>query len=403
MTYEEIGRLLCEKGQSHLLRYYGELSAEERKELLRQIADIDWSVFACNRKEDGGETKPVKGLTLREIDLRRDEFFALGADAVRRGKVAAVLLAGGQGTRLGLSAPKGTFDIGLTRHLYIFELLIGNLKEACLQSGGRVPLFVMTSEKNDSETRAFFELHGFFGYPREDVRFFVQDMAPSTDENGKILMEGKGRLVLSANGNGGWYSSLVRAGLLDEAVKRGVEWFNVFSVDNVLQRIADPVFLGAAISTGSTCAAKYVSKCRPEERVGVLCERGGLPDIVEYYELTEEMANARDENGELLYRQGVTLNYLFRLDRLAEIAAKKIPVHKNKKKVPYFDGEKIVTPTEENAYKYETLILDMVRLMGDCLPFEAEREREFAPVKNATGSDSVETARALLVKNGVKL
>ena len=186
--------------------------------------------------------------------------------------------------------------------------------------------------------------------------------------------------------------------------KRGIEWLNVFSGDNVLQRIADPVFVGATALSGLPCGAKVVRKSCPEERVGVLCLKGGLPQVVEYYELSEEMANARDGKGNLLYSFGVTLNYLFRLTRLKEIAAREIPVHVVKKKIPCIDeGGNPVFPETENGYKYETLILDMVRLAGSCLPFEVEREKEFAPVKNRTGTDSVESARILLQKNGVKL
>ena len=194
-----------------------------------------------------------------------------------------------------------------------------------------------------------------------------------------------------------------RAGLAERMQALGVEWLNVFAVDNVLQRIADPVFIGATYLSGEACGAKTVQKASPDERVGVLCKRGGLPDIIEYYELDGEMANARDHEGELIYGSGVILNYLFQISALEEVAGRKIPVHRAKKKVAYYDGEKIVTPQTENAYKYEALIIDLIHLFKGCLPFEIEREREFAPVKNATGVDNVESARALLMKNGVKL
>ncbi len=183
-----------------------------------------------------------------------------------------------------------------------------------------------------------------------------------------------------------------------------MQWFNVFAVDNVLQNIADPVFLGATIASGCKTGAKVVKKTCPEERVGVLCLEDGVPRVVEYYELPPEMAFARDADGELSYRFGVILNYLFEKNKLEEIADKGIPVHVVEKKIPYCDesGERIV-PKQPNGYKFETLILDLIALMGSCLPCEVVREREFAPVKNAQGVDSVETARALLIKNGVKL
>ena len=198
-------------------------------------------------------------------------------------------------------------------------------------------------------------------------------------------------------------SSLVRAGLAEEMERRGVEWYNVFAVDNVLQRIADPVFLGATILSGMASGAKFVRKAYPEERVGVLCLEDGLPNVIEYYELSKELSELSDETG-LVYSYGVILNYLFRADMLQRTYKDRLPVHAAHKKVPYLGDDGVfVKPEQENGYKFETLILDMVREAGTCLPFEVEREREFAPIKNKTGKDSVESARELLKKNGVEL
>ncbi len=391
---------LEQNGQSHLAEHLGE------GDLAARLREIDWETVSLWKTGESpkarGHIEPIDGLRLAEIDARRAEYEAIGNAVIRRGGVAAVLLAGGQGTRLGSDAPKGAFDIGITRPLYIFEQQIRNLLEVCSGAGAYVPLLIMTSEKNDAETRAFFAEHAYFGYPESYVRFFRQEMAPAVDLDGKLLLEAPGTLALSPNGNGGWYSSLVRAGLDREFP--AVEWFNVFAVDNVLQRIADPVFIGATVASKKLCGAKVVTKAAPEEKVGVLCLEDGLPAVVEYYELSPEMANARDEKGDLLYLYGVILNYLFRADRLREIASERIPVHVVKKKIPYLDGQgTLIRPDRENGYKFETLILDMVKLAGSCLPFEVRREREFAPVKNRTGVDSVETARELLQKNGVIL
>lgn len=405
MDYNHILQMLKEKGQEHLLAFYEELSPSERESLLQQIRSIDWKILSREQsRAQTGEIAPMKGLSVAEIEEKKSVFFAVGKRLIQEGKVAAVLLAGGQGTRLGSDGPKGAYDIGITRPLYIFECLIDNLLAVCRECNAVVPLYVMTSDKNDKATRTFFAEHDYFGYPAGFVRFFKQDMAACTDLDGKILLEEKGAIAFSPNGNGGCFSSLYHAGLFDEATKNGAEWFNVFSVDNVLQQIADPVFLGATELSGMACGAKFVRKCAPNERVGVLCTRGGLPDVIEYYELPESLAKERDANGELLYSFGVTLNYLFRADKLREIIQREIPVHIAKKKISYIDGngEKVL-PERENGCKYETLIVDMVRLAGSCLPFEVVREREFAPIKNREGVDSVETARALLVGNGKRL
>ncbi len=393
-------------GQEHLLNTKG-LSEEEKREYFSRLESIDWNTVELWKNPEDlsgkGEIVPIEGLTVQEIEKRKEEFKKVGIEAIRAGKVAAVLLAGGQGTRLGSSSPKGMYDIGVTHSLYIFEQLIHNMFDVVNACGGTFfPLFIMTSDKNDQETRAFFEEKNYFGYDKNYVRFFVQDMAPSVDFNGKLLLEGKGKLALSPNGNGGWYSSLHRTNI--ESEFPNVEWLNVFAVDNVLQRIADPVFVGATLESGKLCGAKVVRKAEPREKVGVLCLEDGQPSVIEYYELTDEMANAKGPDGYLAYSFGVILNYLFNRKRLVEIANARIPVHVVKKKVPYLNEKgELVKPEVENGYKFETLVVDMVRLMGSCLPFEVKREHEFAPIKNKTGVDSVESARELLTLNGVKL
>ncbi len=408
MTISEATEKLRSCKQQHLLRWYDTLSETAQEELLRQIDDLDLhllDVFAAHQSEaDRGVLEPLGAVTLDEIAEKHDEYEAAGLDAIRQGKVGAVLLAGGMGTRLGSDHPKGMFDMGETRPLYIFECLINNLMEVVDKAGAYVPLFIMTSEKNDEETREFLEEMKYFGYNEEYVHFFMQEMAPAVDENGSILLEEKGRIATSPNGNGGWFSSMVKAGLLSVLDREGIEWLNVFAVDNVLQRIADPCFVGATILSGCDSGSKVVSKAAPDERIGVLCLEDGTPSIVEYYEMTEEMATRREPDGRLSYNYGVILNYLFQTERLKAMTGANMPIHVVNKKVPFInDAGELVQPEAPNAYKFETLVLDMVHMQSSCLSFEVDRSREFAPVKNATGVDSVESARALLRRNGVTL
>ena len=383
-------------------------TTEQNEKLTKRLEEIDFSVLEhIERKEtvnERGVFAPLDAVEVSEIEARGAEFKELGLKAIREGKVGAVLLAGGQGTRLGLDRPKGTLNIGVAKELYLFEQLLRNLMDVTDEAGVYVPLYIMTSNINNADTTAFFEEHDYFGYPKDYVKFFVQEMVPAVDFEGNVLREAEDSLAMSPNGNGGWYKSLLRAGLDQDIRKRGVEWLNVFAVDNVLQRIADPVFVGATILSGRVCGSKVVRKVSPHERVGAMCLENGKPSIVEYYELTDEMAEARDENGTLLYGFGVILNYLFRVDKLNEIAGSNLPLHIVEKKVPYLDESgQMCKPEEPNAYKFETLILDMVYMMDNCLAFEVERDREFAPVKNATGTDSVDSARELLKKNGIAI
>ncbi len=409
LTYEEAKNYLEKYGQEHLLAYYDELSPQDQSSLLAQIELIDLSVLDNLDAEKNSNTKrgsfePLGAVTIGDIAANSEQYLQTGIEAIKAGKAAAVLLAGGQGTRLGFDKPKGMFNIGVKRELYIFECLVNNLMDVVKQSGTWVPLYIMTSEKNNADTVAFFKEKDYFGYNSDYVRFFIQDMAPSVDFDGKIYMEGKGRISMSPNGNGGWFSSLVRAGLMDDIRSRGVEWLNVFAVDNVLQRIADPLFIGAVIDSGLQSGGKVVSKADPDERVGVLCLEDGMPSIVEYYEMTDEMRTRLDENGELAYRYGVILNYLFSVEKLVAISDNKMPVHIVDKKIPYMDksGE-LVKPERPNGHKFETLVLDMVHMQDSCLAYEVVRNKEFAPVKNPTGVDSVESARELLKENGVEL
>lgn len=401
--------ILTKYGQEHILKHFDELNDEEKASLLGQIELIDFSVLDNLSKEKNinsvrGEFAPLGAVTVKDIAANSDEYIRIGTEAIRNGKAAAVLLAGGQGTRLGFDKPKGMFNIGVEKELYIFQCLFNNIMDVVRLTGSWIPLYIMTSEKNHDDTVEFLEDKNYFGYDRDYVKFFIQDMAPSVDFNGKIYMESRSRISISPNGNGGWFSSLVRAGLLDEIKDKGVEWINVFAVDNVLQRIADPGFIGAVIYSGLQSGSKVVSKAAPEEKVGVLCLEDGMPSIVEYYEMTDNMLTQLDENGELAYKYGVILNYLFSVKKLEEICDRKLPVHIVKKKIPYMDENgDFVIPSEPNGNKFETLVLDMVHMQDSCLAYEVVREKEFAPVKNAKGVDSVDTARELLKANGIEI
>lgn len=405
MNYEETKAKLESKGQLQLLRFYDELSNAGKAELLAQIEKIDFSDIRLEKKDTSKDIiEPIEAETLAQLEKDRPEFEKIGLEAIRSGKVAAVLLAGGQGTRLGLNGPKGTYNIGVTRELYIFECLINNLLEVTERAGCFVPLLIMTSDKNDEVTRAFLKEHNYFGYDENSITFFVQDMAPTTDFDGRVYLEDKGRVSLSPNGNGGWFKSLKKAGIADRLGACGIEWINVFAVDNVLQRIADPAFIGATIKSGHESGAKVISKAAPDERVGVMCYRNGRPSIVEYYELTPEMETQRSESGRLAYNWGVILNYLFRLDVMNAVEPRALPLHIAKKKIPHIDENgKLVKNNEPDGYKFETLVLDLIEMMEGCLVYEVDRAKEFAPVKNASGTDSPDSARTMLRALGVKL
>ena len=408
MNFEEAKQKLAEYGQTHVLDYFDELSEEQKEELLKQIDETDFSVVRYAANPHGGQKRgkitPLGAMEIPEIEKNREHFEKVGLEALRAQKIGAVLLAGGMGTRLGSDDPKCMYDIGITKPVYIMQRLIANLMDVVNEAGVPVPLFIMTSDKNHDKTVNFMEKMDYFGYDKDMVRFFKQDMAPAVDYSGKVYMESKYRIATSPNGNGGWFLSMMNSGVLDRAKELGVEWLDIFAVDNVLQRIADPCFVGATLESGCATGAKVVKKVTPDEKVGALCLEDGKPSIVEYYDMTPELLEAKDEKGEPAYNFGVILNYLFREKDLERIVNDERPVHVVEKKIPYMNAEgEEVKPEAPNGYKFEQLAVDLVRELDTCLPYEVLREREFAPIKNKTGIDSVESARELCKKNGIEL
>ena len=405
MNYSEAFKKLDKIGQTHLLKWYDTLKDDEKEFLLNRISTIDELVLQANgTNKDKESISPLKTLTLDEIKEDKEEYKSIGLNLLKEGKLACVLLAGGMGSRLGYSHPKGMYNIGINNDLTIFECQMNTLKERVKECGRTIPLFIMTSPENMSETVNHFKEKNYYGYDKNSIKFFVQTEYPVTDMNGKILMTNKYTPASAPNGNGGWYISMVNAGL-DKYVKSiGIEYFNVYAVDNVLQKMADPVFLGAVKKRCAESGAKVVRKADPNERVGVICMANGHPSITEYIELTDELRYSKDENGEYLYNFGVILNYIFRIDALDRTISNELPIYRANKKFPYMDDNgNFITPLENNAYKYETFVLDMIRMMNDCVSFEVDRSVEFAPVKNLHGIDSVDSARELLVKNNVKI
>ena len=408
MTYQEAYQKLEKAGQLHVLAHYESLTEAQQKSLLKEIGLTDFSVLSYLEKREElmkkGEITPLAAMEISEIERSHVWYEELGYRAIRQGQVGTVLLAGGMGTRLGSDEPKGMYDIGLTKPVYIFERIISNLLEVVERACAWIHLFIMTSDKNHEKTVAFLAEHDYFGYEPGYIHFFRQEMAPASDFNGKVYMERPDKIANSPNGNGGWFSSMANGGILEIVKNNGIEWLNVFAVDNVLQRMADPCFVGAVIARGCSSGAKVVKKNAPEEKVGVMCLEDGRPSIVEYYDLTDELMHAKNEKGEPAYNFGAILNYLFQVKALEKTISEKLPLHIVEKKIPYMDDDgNFVKPEEANGYKYETLVLDMVHMMDSCLPYEVEREREFAPIKNMTGIDSVDTARELCRKNGIVL
>lgn len=402
----EIKFILKKYDQEHLLNGYEQLDENKKKILLDQISTIDFELIKSlynNTKEEikneKDEIAPMEYLDKYKLNEEYKEYENIGKKAIKEGKLAAVTMAGGQGTRLGHTGPKGTYDIGLDSHKSLFELLCDGLKKEGEKYGVTIPWFIMTSRENNDETIAFFEKHKFFGYQKDkNIFFFKQGELPMVDTEGKILLDENGLIKKAADGHGGIYEALVKSGMTEKMRQLGIEWVFIGGVDNCLVKMIDPVLMGIAIDKGVTVACKSIVKANPHEKVGVFCKRNGKPGVIEYSEITDEMAEATDENGELLYGESHILCNLFSIDAIERMGKTPLPYHSAFKKAKFIDKNgNLVVPDSPNAYKFEAFLFDAFGEVDDMAILRVKREEEFAPVKNSddAGVDCPKTAREL--------
>ncbi len=405
----EIKAVLKKYGQEHLLNNFENLDEAHKKELLKEIKGINFelvtSLYDSTKKEKKNtkdEITPIDYLDKFKLGDKYKYYENIGKKAIKEGELAVVTMAGGQGTRLGHNGPKGTYDIGLDSHKSLFELLSDGIKEEAKKYGVTIPWFIMTSRENNKTTIEFFEKHKYFGYQKDkNIFFFIQGELPMMDTEGKILIGEDGLIKLAADGHGGIYESLVKTGMTKKMKELGVKWVFIGGVDNCLVKMVDPVLMGVAIDQQVTVACKSVVKANPQEKVGVFCKRNGKPNVIEYTEITEDMAEARDKDGELLYGESHILCNLFSVDAVERMGANPLPYHVAFKKAKYIDKDgNLVEPDSPNAYKFEAFLFDAFGEVDEMAVLRVKREEEFAPVKNAdtAGVDCPKTARELYKK-----
>ncbi len=392
-------------GQEHVLEGWDALSAAERVQLLAQLAGIDFGELEqlLRRKGEPHTLLPpreaIAPIPVEPVEASVDAR-AAGEELLRRGEVAALCVAGGQGSRLGFDKPKGLFPFGPVSNASLFQLHAEKVLALSRRHGCPVPLLVMTSPATDEETQSFFKKQRFFGLEEAQVTFFEQGTMPALDlAEGRLLLEKPGQLFLSPNGHGGTLTALADTGLLADFKQRGVKHLYYFQVDNALVKICDPAFLGRHHLANADVSSKVVMKERPEEKVGVLAVVNGRCSIVEYSDMPLAMAEEREPDGRLRFRAGSPAIHAFSLPFLERVTARGsgLQFHLARKKVPFFDARtgSTVEPEEVNALKFELFIFDALPMADNWLAVATPREEEFAPLKNATGNDSPETARAL--------
>ncbi|MBW2273516.1 MAG: UDPGP type 1 family protein [Deltaproteobacteria bacterium] len=397
-------------GQEHVFAFWDELDAGSRTALGSQAARIaeELGDLILARDKALGQTDDERGPAIEPVDaieLPRDGGDSTRFEAARArgeamladGRVAAFVVAGGQGTRLGFDAPKGAYPVGPVTDRSLFAIQAQKIRGLIRRLGRPVPWYVMTSEATDAETRALFEAENHFGLSENDVWIFPQAMVPAFDFAGRLILEAPHRIFESPDGHGGSLTALAASGALDDMERRGIDTIFYYQVDNPLVRIGDPVYLGFHDERSAEMSCKVVRKIDPMEKVGIVARVDGDVGIVEYTELDDERRFARNEAGELLYWAGNlaihVLNTGF-VRRVSERAFELLPFHASAKKIPCIDAEaRLATPEEPNGVKLERFVFDALASAKQVCVLEASAKDEFSPIKNATGNDSPDSCR----------
>ena len=406
LKLEQARQKLKKYNQEHLLNFYNNLEINAKEELINQILNIDFGLLnnlyknIKETKKSDGNITPIEYTDNSKLtEDEKIKFINIGRNIIKEGKYAVATMAGGQGTRLGHNGPKGTFMLGINPDKSLFEIFCDKLKVIKDKYNVIIPWYLMTSKENNEQTVKFFEDNNYFNYPKDYIKFFIQEEIPMIDTNGKVILTENGLIKQASNGHGGIFESMFKNGIVDDIKEKGVEWIFIGPVDNPLVQMTDELMLGIGASKGVMAVGKSIVKLNPEEKVGVFCKKDNRPSVVEYTEITKEMAEMRDENGELLYGESHINCNLFNIKAIERIGADKLPYHTAFKKATYMNEKgEIIKPEEPNCYKFETFIFDSFEKLDSMQILRGKREEEFAPVKNKEGIDSPETARELYKK-----
>ena len=396
--------VLKENNQEHLLKYLEMANEEQKQELINEIMDLDFKhikeLYSLSSRDNEKaiesciieHTKFVDKYKMSEEEFNR--YKNIGEEIIKNGEYAVVTMAGGQGTRLGHNGPKGTYILNVKPEpKSLFEILVDGIKRANSKYGITLNWYIMTSTENNDKTAQYFESKNSFGYPKDKIRFFEQGNLPLISEDGKLLVDENLHIKYAADGNGCIYKAMKKNGILDDMKSKNIKWIFIGSVDNALLNMVDPILLGLTVSEGNKIGSKSVVKRSPDEPVGVFCKKNSKPAVIEYTELPTEMASETDEEGELLFGESHIMCNLYSLEALEIISQNTLPYHSAHKKAPCLDENgNMIKVTKPNAYKYEAFIFDGFVFFDGISILRGRREEDFAPVKNAEGQDSPQTA-----------
>lgn len=375
---------------------------EEKETLYKQIIEQDfdkidklYNELSKKEKVSGDNIEEITALNKDKLSKQElEKYDTLGENVIKNNQYALVTMSGGQGTRLGYDKAKGTFKVNIDPEpKYLFEILADKLKYINKKYNVIVPWYIMTSEENNEEIQEFFKEHNFFEYPENDIKFFKQGNLPLITEQGKLIIGGKKIIKEAADGNGGIFNSMYKNNVIKDMKKRGIKWIFISSIDNILLKVADTTLIGLAEERKVEIATKSILKNSPDEKVGAICRKNGRIKVIEYSEMSDEMKNKKNDDGELTFGESHVMCNLFSLKALKKLAKKSLPYHIAHKKSEYMNknGE-IIKPEIPNAYKFETFIFDSWTYFKDIAILRGKREEDFAPIKNKEGIDSPQTA-----------
>lgn len=396
-------------GQEHIFRFWTTLSDDQKERLIDQVEMIDFELLnklivqssGGQKQHPTGQLVPPGVISLNRRKARDQSAALIGEKALREGKVAAVLVAGGQGTRLGFEGPKGMYPVTPVRKKCLFQLHAEKLISLGKKFDVQIPWYIMTSLTNEIQTIQFFSDNDYFGYQKENIFFFVQEMIPAIDRNGKLILDHNDHIFMNPNGHGGSIKALFKSGALADMKKRGVDHIFYFQVDNVLTRICDPAYIGYHILGKSEMSCKVVRKKYAEEKIGILCKIDEILHLIEYSDLDKANMYATNPDGLLKFWAGNIATHIFNrtfLERENE-GGFKLPYHIAEKSISYVNDEgKIIQPTKKNGIKFETFVFDALTDARQTVCLEIEREKEFSPLKNKEGENSPETVHKDLVE-----
>lgn len=413
-SVENVRGLLAEHHQEHLLAFWQQLSEDEREALLAQIQELDLSAV------DDWVESLVKGQP--EPSIRHDfepatsynaqphsadqkrkyaQAIELGTERISQGKVAALTVAGGQGTRLGFDGPKGNFPVSPIKNKTLFRIFAETIAAVSQRYGAVCPWYIMTSPLNHEQTLAIFKADNFYGLDPRNVFIFQQGTLPNFSLDGKILLADKGQISRSPDGHGGCIRALARSGALADMKKRGIEHLTYWQVDNPLVRLFDPLFIGLHALDGAQMSSKAVIKNGPKEKVGNFCLVDGKVTVIEYSDLPDKLAEMRRPDGSLAFQLGSIAIHIIDTAFVERLNTKghTLPLHRAVKKVPHIDATgRRIEPKQPNGVKLESFIFDAIPLASNSIILDIVRGEEFAPVKNATGEDSAEATHRMLIE-----